>query len=521
MTRTEYFFQTSTILFFNSEIFLFFSILFLFILGIIINRNNKNFFYYNNKIIKNLSLLILIIYIYKISQQHNVYNSININTVLISHNSVFYSPIIQITKMVLGLLTLWIISQKKILKISGIFFFEIDILFLISLLSFSLMLMFNDLILIFLFIELQSLIFFILSSVQRKIISFDAGLKYFIFGVIASSFILYGISIFYGIFGTINLHYLGIIFETLYQTENYLISDFYYCFIFIIIGVLIKIGAFPFYYWIPQIYEGSILTITAYFSSISYISYSILLLNFFFQSCYYSLGLFTNMLWFVCIGSIIVGIMGALYQTKIKKFMAYNSIFNIGFIFLGILNIFLAKNIGLNMSLIFIFIFLIFYSFMNTGLWNIFLSSIMNKKSINYLNELKILYKYNSTIIYAFIVALISISGLPPTVGFLIKFFLIGSAVTTNFKIFVFIILVSSLLSIFYYLRIIKVLLFDFLEINKSIIFQSLNFNESFNIAINFHFLVYYVFYFNIIVKLLKGSFSFFLVPFYGLYYSF
>lgn len=488
-----------------SEIFLFFSIFFIFLFSSFYFRKLKKIVGNIEILTKNLSLFILFIYLYFILFSLNYEIDIEIY---------MFNNIVKITKIVLTLITIWIISQKKSLTINGIYFFEIPILFLSSLLSFSLMLVFCNLFLVYLFIELQSLIFIIFVGIQRNKNSFDSALKYFIFGSLGSCFILYSLSIIFGFFGTLNLYHIieiqftasttDLVYHIEYSINKLhgpvvkIFDQFFYCFIFLILGIFMKIGAFPFYYWVPNVYQGSSNTIVAYFSTVSYLSYFIFLLNLFLINNQF-FQLFFDYIYIASVGSFFIGIFGSLYQTSIKRFMAYNSILNIGLIFAGLIPFLDIEDIIPENDYIVtvIFIYFIFYTIINISNWSIMLSSIINKKPLEYLTDLSVLYVCNPFIAYSLIIGLLSMAGLPPFMGFTSKFFLVYLLCSVEMFFFGFFILIFSSISIFYYLRILKIMIFDNLKTESYIVLDRIDLNESFIIAILTHILIFYYIYIN------------------------
>lgn len=457
------------------EIFLFLSIMFLLTFSIIIVIVNKSYFE-NKELISNIKLLcffILFIYIYLL---------FNVNFSSNYYKFLTQIDLIKITKILLSFLTMWILNQKIFFEKIKSFFFEISIFFLTCLLSFSLMISFDNLILIYIFIELQSLIFIILASLTKKLNSFAYAIQYFIISLIASCFLLLAISFIYGIFGTTNLYFISIIIELLISDYNFN-WDFYTIFNLIIIAVLMKMGSFPIFNWLPKVYDGSFMFIASYFSIISFIAYFIFIFNFFINTVYLQINSI-DIFFIACLGSVFFGSLGLLYQIKINRFMAYNSILNIGYVLAIILCIFTNNIINAYGVLNFITIlYLISYCTININLWNILLHSSLgsvNKKSFINIQEFSILKFYNKPLWLLFIVSLCSMAGLPPFLGFIIKFFLICTVLKAGHILSCFFLVILTLFSIISYLIIIKIITFDnILNFDKTVYVSEYSFKFS------------------------------------------
>jgi len=221
-----------------------------------------------------------------------------------------------------------------------------------------------DLLTMYLAIELQSLCFYVVTNLKfYSNFSIEAGLKYFILGALSSGILLFGSSLLYGFTGLTNFLDLTILFYyynlggyNLYYYESALIGI-----IFIYCGVFFKIGVVPFHMWVSDIYEGAPTNITFFFAVVPQISILSLLLrlNIMFMYAYFKY----LYIFFFCLSilSIIVGTLGAIYQTKLKRIIAYSSISNMGYI----LSVLLTINIEGMYSVIF---YIIIYNISSIGL---------------------------------------------------------------------------------------------------------------------------------------------------------
>lgn len=456
------------------ELFLLINILFLLIFSSF--YSNQNIYKYT-RLIKPLVVLILVlISFYILLLLNNIDNSYIISSYLLISNN-----IILFIKIFLSImLVLIILSSYNYLYLTKIFLFEFYIIIMLSFIGMILLVMSFDLIMIYLSIELQSLCFYILAAINRdQNRSIEAGLKYFVLGSFSSSILILGISILYGITGLTNLKDLN---DLLSLTNDTLFLNFFFYLglILINIGFFFKLSIAPFHIWLPDIFDGSIKVMVAIFSTLPKVS-----LIFIFYQFYNVILIHTLIDWqfffiIFIILSWVIGILGALKANRINKLLAYSSINHIGFILLS-LSINNIENI-----LIYIFIYIII-------LINIFFILFCfikrnNNVKINSINKFIYIYKNNIILSYFFTITIFSLAGIPPLAGFFGKFFLFLEVIKLNWYLIALIGLLLSIVSCFYYLRLIKNILFNnsnnwsfFYNIDKPISYM-LSFGILFNI---------------------------------------
>lgn len=377
--------------------------------------------------------------------------------------------VIQICIIIISILLL-IISSNYI-HLNKFINFEFIILILFSLFGLFILIISNDLSLLYLSLELQSICFYILTSFNRNNpYSIESGLKYFILGSFSSIILLFGISILYGYSGLLSLSEINLFMNAIniyyYKYDIYLI---YISLILMIISILFKLYAAPFHFWISDIYQGSLTIITMYFSTIPIIPIFFilnkLLINIF--NNFYSV--YIPLIMFSIINSIFLGTLGALYQKKIKRLLAYSSITTTGYILIPFINEnpLILYNIYFYIFSYILSIFSIFIFFIN-----IFLNK--NKfyiEQISSLNGYIEINKYNS---YILLFCLFSISGLPPFPLFISKLFLITNLANIENYLLIFLILFTSIISTYYYIYIIKTIFFN--RKKKWLFFKNPNF---------------------------------------------
>lgn len=458
---------TNHLIFLIPEFFLATILLILLLYGVIYKNTYKN---QKILIIKNLNTIIIYLLTLSLLLTFNIetISSTLLNGVLIITNLTQFIKIILIFCTIICLL----IQKNYILK-QKITFFEKNILFLISLLALMLLVSSNHFITLYLAIELQSLSFYILTGSQKQsIFSIEAALKYFILGSIASGFILFGSSIIYILTGSLNFSTIQLLLLNIDFLKNIpFLLGLLYGFTFILAGILFKIGATPFHFWLPDVYEGAPNNVTTFFAIVPKISFIGLIIHLFFESFYPISFFYTYFFHIIALLSMFIGALSSLKQKKLKRLLAYSSISHVGFIFIG----FAANSLN---NIPYILFYILIYISMSINLWGSYLGLVINNKPIKYLTDLTNLAKENKTLAFIIIISLFSLAGIPPLAGFFSKFFIFMTAIKMNYFNLIFFAIIISVISSFYYLKVIKIIFFEklirkqmFLKINKHISF--------------------------------------------------
>jgi NADH-quinone oxidoreductase subunit N len=359
---------------------------------------------------------------------------LRINDVVISFSVIIYVSFV-----------ITLLSSKSYIEREEINFGEYYTLLMFALFGMQLMIFANDLLIIFLGLELMSICFYILAGFLRKRMkSNESSLKYFLLGAFMTGFLLYGISLIYGVTGTTNVAKIftnsGVFKNTVFLIGTGLFA----------IGFFFKMGMFPFQMWIPDVYEGSPTIISGMMSTagkiaaVGTIAPILISLNLPEFKLFLSLIAFLTMLF----GNII-----ALSQVNIKRLLAYSSIASAGYIMVAIasLNDFALRGIGF---------YLAAYTFVQLG--SFILVSLMEKSSEDkkdYLNvnieNYKGLAKNNPLFAILFTLFLFSLGGIPPLAGFWGKYYLFYSAIKSDLIWISIVAILLSVVSIYYYLKII------------------------------------------------------------------
>ncbi len=330
--------------------------------------------------------------------------------------------------------------------------FEYPVLILLSALGMGMMVSANDLLTLYVGLELQSLAAYVLAAFHRnEARSSEAGLKYFVLGALASGILLYGISLVYGFTGTTSFTALhGLVRGAATADLGVLIG-----LVFILSGLAFKIAAVPFHMWTPDVYEGAPTPVAAFFASAPKAAAMGLLLR-------VAIGAFGGMTFdwrqivtFVSIASMLLGAVGAIGQTNVKRLLAYSSINNVGFALIG-----LAA--GTREGVAAVLFYLTVYLAMTLGS---FLCVLQMRGTdglpIETLASLGGLSRTRPGLAAAWAVFMFSLAGIPPLLGFWPKFAVFQAAMDARLYVLATVGVVASVVGAYYYLRVIKSVYFD------------------------------------------------------------
>ena len=419
------------------ELFLSLSIFFILMAGVF-KKNSYNFV--TNLSLFALSLIFLIL--------------LNIDTfkIKVFSDTFISDPFTNFIKILIVVSSLFILNfSQAFIKENKIDKFEYPIIILIAILGMFIMVSSNDLILFYLGLELQSLSLYILAAIDRdNQRSSESGIKYFILSALSSGLLLYGCSLLYGFTGSTNFDQIAL----QLNSDN---TGAIFSVVFILVGLAFKISAVPFHMWTPDVYEGSPTSVTSFFAVAPKIAGLAVLIRFMQIPFQNILVEWQTIIIFISIGSMILGAVAAIGQTNIKRLMAYSSIGHIGYALAGVAT---GTVSGYSSSIIYITI----YAIMNIGAFGcIFLmrSAGVYKENIEDLSGIS---KKHPLLAISFLIILFSLAGIPPLGGFFAKFYVFMSVVENEMYVLAVIGLLSTVISAFYYIRIIKIIYFDELK---------------------------------------------------------
>ncbi len=327
--------------------------------------------------------------------------------------------------------------------------FEYPVLVLFATLGMLLMISANNLIALYLGLELQSLSLYVLAAYQRDSgRATEAGLKYFVLGSLASGMLLYGSSLIYGFAGTTGFDALAKALE--HGAPVGVIVGL----VFVLAGLAFKISAVPFHMWTPDVYEGAPTPVTAFFAVAPKIAAFSLLVRVMVGPFGAVTAQWQQVVVFVSVASMLVGSFGAIAQSNIKRLMAYSSIGHVGY---GLIGLAVGDQVGIRGLLIYLAIYL----FMNVGTFAIILAMRQKGRLLEGIDDLAGLSKTHPMMAVAMAIFMFSMAGVPPMAGFWGKFYVFMAAVDKGFITLAILGVLTSVVSAYYYLRIIKVMYFD------------------------------------------------------------
>jgi NADH-quinone oxidoreductase subunit N len=328
---------------------------------------------------------------------------------------------------------------------------EYPVLILFATLGMMLMASAHDMLSLYVSLELQSLSLYILATFRRdEKKSSEAGLKYFVLGALSSGILLYGISLIYGFAGTTDFTSLSISLPK-QAGHNYgaIIGMVFVC-----AALAFKVSGVPFHMWAPDVYEGAPTPVTAFFATAPKFAALILFTRFLLEPMNSLTGQWHQIIVFISIASMLWGAFAGLVQPNLKRLLAYSSIANVGYLLIGII---VGGKSGVQALLIYFFI----YALNTLGVFAVILCLQRGGKSLEAVSDLSGLSRTNPLIALAMTVLMFSMAGVPPLAGFFGKYFVFLSAVDAGLVPLAVIGVLSSVVTAYYYLRIIKVMYFD------------------------------------------------------------
>jgi len=340
------------------------------------------------------------------------------------------------------------LSSFDYIKLIGINKIEYPILILSATLGMMIMISSYDLIVFYMGLELQSLSLYVLASFNRdNYRSSEAGLKYFVLGALSSGLLLYGCSLIYGFSGSTN-------FDLIAQNINQLNTGSIFGIVFILVGLAFKVSAVPFHMWAPDVYEGSPTSVTAFFAIVPKVAALTVFIRFLYVPFINLVDQWQMIIIFISLASMILGAVAAIGQTNLKRLMAYSAIGHMGYALAGLAT---GSNEGIQSTVIYLSIYLI----MNLGIFSCIF--MMKRKDIFYedIQDLSGLSKNHPIISICLLLLLFSLAGIPPLAGFFAKFYVFMAVIKVKMYTLAIMGLITTVISAFYYLRIIKTIYFD------------------------------------------------------------
>ncbi|MFL2889400.1 MAG: NADH-quinone oxidoreductase subunit NuoN [Pelagibacteraceae bacterium] len=398
-------------------------------------------------VVSKLCLLSMILTIFLI------FNNQSTNIKVFS-NSFIVDPFSNLIKILILISSIFVLNlSQQFIKENNLDKFEYPIILLLAILGMFFMVSSNDLILFYLGLELQSLSLYILAAIDRdNIRSSEAGIKYFILSALSSGLLLYGCSLLYGFSGSTN-------FDIISNNLNFENTGAIFAMVFILVGLAFKVSAVPFHMWTPDVYEGSPTSITNFFAVVPKIAGLAVLIRFMQVPFINIIDQWQTIIIFISIASMVLGAFAAIGQTNLKRLIAYSSIGHVGYALAGIAT---GSSSGYSSSIVYIII----YAIMNIGAFGcLYLMKKDNEYKEN-ISDLSGISKKHPLLALAFLIILFSLAGIPPLGGFFAKFYVFMTVIENEMYLLAIIGLITTVVSAFYYLKVIKVIYFDESKIN-------------------------------------------------------
>ena len=327
---------------------------------------------------------------------------------------------------------------------------EYPVLVIFATLGMMLMVSASNLISLYVGLELQSLSLYVLAAFNRdEARSSEAGLKYFVLGALSSGLLLYGISLIYGFAGTTSFAELVTVLQTDAPVPGIVVGMVFVC-----AALTFKISGVPFHMWVPDVYEGAPTPVAAFFAAAPKLAGLALFTRFLLEPMLSLTTQWHQVIVFISIASMLWGAFAGLVQTNIKRLLAYSSIANVGYLLVGLV-------VGGEAGIQALLIYFVIYALNTLGAFGVVLCLGRRGKTIESIADLAGLSKTNPWIALAMAILMFSMAGIPPLAGFFGKYFMFLAAVDAGMIPLAVIGLLSSVVTAYYYLRIIKVMYFE------------------------------------------------------------
>ncbi|NCO63387.1 MAG: NADH-quinone oxidoreductase subunit N [Flavobacteriales bacterium] len=350
----------------------------------------------------------------------------------------FFKNVLNVGVLILLLQSADWLQEKIVLQNRGTEFF---ILLFSSLLGMYFMISAGDFLMFYLGLELSTLPVAALAAFEvTKRISSEAGIKFILSAALASGVSLFGISMLYSTSGSI---YFDDIIKMISSTNLTLLG-----FILFFAGLAFKISLVPFHFWTADVYEGAPISVASYLSVISKGAAVFILMILLFTVFKTLIHVWENIIYVVALATMFIGNLFALRQQNMKRFLAFSSIAQAGFILLGLIT-------GTQLGTATIIYFVMIYIFSNLAAFGV-VQAISLKTGKENMNDYEGLYRTNPNLSLVMMLALFSLAGIPPVAGFFGKFFLFTAAASEGYYLLVFLAVVNVTISLYYYLLVVR-----------------------------------------------------------------
>ena len=441
-------FNVAELLFALPELFLLFAISLILLFDLFVSQRLKQFTYY----LTQLALLIT---------GFLAFNLIGENATIFSGTFVLDSLGSTFKVFILGFAIIALVYTRHYLKAHELLRNEYFILALMSILGMMVMVSGHSLLTLYLGLEIMSLsLYALIATARDRASAIEAALKYFVLGAIASGLLLYGMSMIYGISGSLDISQISSFASaSTLGSQQTLILNF--GLVFLVIGIAFKLGAVPFHMWVPDVYQGSPTSVTMFLSTVPKIAAIALLIRLLIDGLGELQHYWADLFMILAVLSIAIGSLVALTQTNIKRMLAYSTISHIGFVLLG----FVTGVVDGYGAAVF---YVLAYILMSLAAFGSII--VLNRKGFeaDQISDFQGLSKHSPWFALIMLVVMLSMAGVPPFIGFYSKLFILQQVVAEGYVILAITAVIFAVISAYYYLQIIKTMYFD--DVDKEIL---------------------------------------------------
>ncbi len=361
-------------------------------------------------------------------------------------------PLSDVLKLFLYLsVAVVLVYSRDYLRVRGLYKGEFFVLALFALLGMMVMVSASHFLTLYLGLELLSLSLYAMVALQRdSSVATEAAMKYFVLGALASGMLLYGMSMVYGVTGSLGLGDMAIAL----QDGTDLRIPLVFGIVFIVAGLAFKLGAVPFHMWIPDVYHGAPTAMTLFIGSAPKIAAFAFVIRILGQGLESQVGDWRDMLVILAVLSMALGNVAAIAQSNLKRMFAYSTISHMGFMLLGILA---GSQNGYGSAMFYVLV----YALMSLGGFGMILLLSRAGFEADQLDDFKGLNRRSPWLAFLMLLLMFSMAGVPPTVGFYAKLSVLQAVVGIGYVWLAVAAVLFSLIGAFYYLRIVKLMYFD------------------------------------------------------------
>ena len=343
-----------------------------------------------------------------------------------------------------------LVLSVSFMKRDGTQRFEYPVLILLATIGMMLMISANNLIALYMGLELQSLSLYVLAAINRDSArASEAGLKYFVLGALSSGMLLYGASLVYGFTGSTEFPEIAA-----HLTKSGATIGMVFGLVFVIAGLAFKISAVPFHMWTPDVYEGAPTPVTAFFAAAPKVAAMALFTRTMMDAFGAIQPAWGQIIVVIAIASMALGAFAAIGQSNIKRLLAYSSIANMGYALVG-----LAA--GTQEGVQGVVVYMIIYMIMTLGAFACILAMRRKGHMIEEISDLAGLSRNHKGLAFVFSMLMFSMAGIPPLAGVFGKYFVFLAAVKAGLYALAIIGVITSVVGAYYYLRVVKIMYFD------------------------------------------------------------